>query len=207
VTSALDLSAAEVDALREVANIGSGHAATALSQLTGMTIMIDVPEISVVPPGQIARRIGTPSHRVVTLSMRMLGDLTGQTLFVMEEGSAGLLCDVLLHRDPGVSGVHGEMEQSSLKETGNIMAGSFLNALSACIGKMLLPSVPVVMIERSDFLDGHGGPEDADSVLVVETMFQFDEADAGLTQLKGVFLFVLDDEASLDALFSAIRGA
>ena len=31
----------QVDALREVANIGAGHAATALSQMTGSTIMMN----------------------------------------------------------------------------------------------------------------------------------------------------------------------
>lgn len=198
------LTATERDTLREVANIGSGHAATALSQLTGMTIMIDVPEISIVSLREVARRIGEPDRRVVTLSMRMLGDLTGQTLFVLGEQNAGLLCDVLLHRHLGASAISGELEQSSLKETGNIMAGSFLNALAACIGKMLLPSVPTVMIEQADFL-GPQGSGSADAVLVAETTFRFDESRAGLGKLKGVFLFVLDDENSLDTLFAAIR--
>jgi hypothetical protein len=37
----------QLDALREVANIGAGHAATALSQMTNRTIMIAVPEVNV----------------------------------------------------------------------------------------------------------------------------------------------------------------
>jgi len=41
----------QLDALREVANIGAGHAATALSQLTGRTVMIGVPEVNVRPTG------------------------------------------------------------------------------------------------------------------------------------------------------------
>ncbi len=52
------LKAIQIDALREVANIGAGHAATALSQMIGDTIMISVPTINIarledVPP-QIA---------------------------------------------------------------------------------------------------------------------------------------------------------
>jgi chemotaxis protein CheC len=42
-----DLKALQLDALREVANIGAGHAATALSQMTNRTIMIAVPEVNV----------------------------------------------------------------------------------------------------------------------------------------------------------------
>ena len=195
----------QLDVLREVANIGSGYAATSLSQLSGMPIMIDVPSIRVATVREVARRIAGSDDRVVTLSMQMLGDLAGHTLFVLPERNACLLCDVLLHRTPGTSGIHGEMEQSSLKETGNIMAGSFMNALSKVLGKTLLPSVPTVVIERSDILGPPAG-DNAEEVLVVETSFQFDESNTGLDQLTGVFLFVLDDEKSIDQLFLAITG-
>jgi len=199
------LSAVQLDVLREVANIGSGYAATSLSQLSGMTIMIDVPSIRFATVREVARRIAGSQNRVVTLSMQMLGDLAGHTLFVLPERNACLLCDVLLHREPGTSGIHGEMEQSSLKETGNIMAGSFMNALSAVLGKMLIPSVPTVLVERSDILRPPSG-DPTEEVLVVETSFQFDESNIGLDQLTGVFLFVLDDEKSIDELFLAITG-
>src|SRR3989449_3125985 len=43
-----DLKELQIDALREVANIGAGHAATALSQLTNRKIMISVPQINIV---------------------------------------------------------------------------------------------------------------------------------------------------------------
>src|SRR2546429_5158361 len=43
-----DLKELQIDALREVANIGAGHAATALSQLTNRRIMISVPQINIV---------------------------------------------------------------------------------------------------------------------------------------------------------------
>jgi len=144
---------------------------------------------------------------VVTLSMRMLGELTGQTLFVMQEGNAGLLCDVLLKREPGSSRVQSELEQSSLKETGNIMAGSFLNALSQCIGKSLLPSVPVISIAQSGIVGSPQAASVPDSVLVVETNFLFEDPGFPLDQLKGVFLFVLEDDAAQRALFGAISGA
>ena len=44
---ARSLSTAARDALREVANIGAGHAATALSQITEQRIMISVPHVNV----------------------------------------------------------------------------------------------------------------------------------------------------------------
>lgn len=44
-----DLKELQFDALKEVANIGAGHAATALSQMTNKKIMISVPEVTVTP--------------------------------------------------------------------------------------------------------------------------------------------------------------
>ena len=39
-----ELGSLQLDGLREVANIGAGHAATALSQLTNRRIMVGVPQ-------------------------------------------------------------------------------------------------------------------------------------------------------------------
>ena len=57
-TNLRSLSELERDALREVANIGAGHAATALSQMTGRKIMIDVPEVSVQQLEAVTELIG-----------------------------------------------------------------------------------------------------------------------------------------------------
>jgi chemotaxis protein CheC len=199
----VQLSPTQIDALREVANIGSGNAATALSKLSGMSIMIDVPSIHVANVADVERRIAGPQLPVVTLSMQILGDLDGHTLFVLPERNACLLCDLLLQRQPGTSDLRGDLEQSSLVETGNIMAGSFLNALAAVLGKTLMPSVPTVLIEPSDVLAATTGGA-REEVLVAETAFKFERADTGLDRLTGVFLFVLDDEESINQLFHAI---
>lgn len=198
------LSPIQVDALREVANIGSGYAATSLTQLSGRMIMIDVPAVSSATVTNVARRIAGSNSRVVAISMQMLGDLTGHTLFVLSEPEACLLCDMLLNRTPGESSIHGDMERSSLLEAGNIMAGSFLNAISGMLGKALLPSVPTVSIKHPDKVASSTCQKD-EEVLVVETSFKFDESPGGeLDVLTGVFLFVLDNEESINQLFSAI---
>lgn len=58
----LSLKPMQLDALREVANIGAGHAATALSQMTGQTIMIAVPTINITPLEEVPR----PSPRLTS---------------------------------------------------------------------------------------------------------------------------------------------
>ena len=82
------LKALQLDALREVANIGAGHAATALSQMIGQTIMISVPTINVARLEDIPPQMSAPDEPVAAVLMHMLGDLTGRTLLVFPKPTA-----------------------------------------------------------------------------------------------------------------------
>ena len=194
----------QLDALREVANIGAGHAATALSQMTNRTIMIAVPEVNVRPLQEVTDLVGRPDEVVAAVLMHMMGDLTGRTLVMFDEASARALCDILFRRSAGTTGEFGPMEQSGLKEAGNILASAYMNALSDFMGMMLVPSVPSLVIDLSaailttTYLNfGH----ERDFVFCVETSFHV----GGATErLQGHFL-LLPDMPSLRAIFDAIR--
>ena len=199
-----DLKALQLDALREVENIGAGHAATALSQMTNRRIMISVPQITVTRLEDVAGLLGKPDEVVAGILLHMLGDLTGRTLLVFPETAARRLCDLLLSRPIGQTTEFGMLEQSSLKEAGNILCGAYMNALSSFMGMMLLPSVPSLVIDlsaavlTSTYLNfGH----DRDFVFCVETQFQF-RAENEL--LQGHFL-LMPDMASLRAILQAVR--
>jgi len=199
-----ELEALQLDALKEVANIGAGHAATALSQLTDRRIMISVPEITITDIDGLSDVISGSGEVVAAVLMHMLGDLTGRTLLMVPEDNARLLCDLLLRRAPGTTEEFGELERSSLKEAGNILGGAYMNALSDFMGMMLLPSVPSLAIDVASAIVttahlsfGH----DRDCVFCVETYFHFEEADR---KLKGHFL-LLPDAASLRAILRVIR--
>jgi chemotaxis protein CheC len=203
MVDAQKLTAVERDALREVANIGAGHAATALSQMTARKIMIDVPQVSVRRLEEAAELIGPPDTIVAAILMHMMGDMTGRTLLVLPENSARALCDILLRRHeppPGFS----EMQRSTLMETGNILGSAYLNALSDFMGMMLLPSVPALVVDQAGavlttaYLNfGHA----RDYVICVDTAFRFeDSAEA----LHGQFI-LMPDMGSLTAIFDAIH--
>ncbi len=106
----------ELDALKEVANIGAGHAATALSQLTSRRIMIDVPKVQICTIEEAASAVGDGGV-VAAVLMQVLGDLTGRSLLLFEKNLALQLADMLLTREPGTTKVFAEFEQSALKET------------------------------------------------------------------------------------------
>src|SRR6478609_9409512 len=194
----------QLDALREDANIGAGHAATALSQMTNRTITIAVPEVNLRPLEGVADLIGRPDEVGAAVLMHMMGDLTGRTLVMFDEASARALCDILFRRSAGTTGEFGIMEQSGLKEAGNILASAYLNALSDFMGMMLVPSVPSLVVDlsaavlTSAYLNfGHA----RDYVFCVETSFRVENTAA---PLMGHFL-LLPDMPSLRAIFDAIR--
>ena len=196
-----DLTPLQQDVLKEVTNVGAGHAATALAQLAGSRIAIDVPQVYVSPLIEIVNRASIPGDDVVVVSMRVLGDLVGQILFVMHPKGAGELIDILLRRPAGTSTLTGAMERSGLQETGNILASSFLNALARWMGKILLPSVPTVAIDKADEVVKLVGGQPGE-VLAVETSFLLDGESP--QKISGVFVFLLE-QSSLEAILSALR--
>jgi chemotaxis protein CheC len=199
-----DLTPLQTDVLKEVTNVGAGHAATALAQLAGARIAIDVPQVYVSPLLRIVERASVPGEDVVVVSMRVLGDLVGQILFVMHPKSAGELLDILLRRPMGTSTVNGTMERSGLQETGNILASSFLNALARWMGKILLPSVPTVAIDKSAVVTAQVAAGQTGEVLAVETAFLLGDDPAAARRITGVFVFLLEG-SSLDEILRALR--
>jgi len=199
-----DLKESQLDAMREVANIGAGHAATALSQMTNRTIMITVPRVNVRPLEEACDMVGQPDEVVAAVLMHMMGDLTGRALLLFPERAARTLCDFLLRRELGGTAAFGPMEQSALKEAGNILGSTYLNALSDFMGMMLVPSIPSLVIDLSGAIltsahlnFGH----DRDYAFCVETSFRVEGA---IEPLGGHFL-LLPDVASLRSIFDAIR--
>jgi chemotaxis protein CheC len=200
------LKANQLDALREVANIGAGHAATALSTMTGGTIMISVPTINIARLEEVPPQISGPEEPVAAVLMNMLGDLTGRTLLVFPKPTAMRLSELMLRRPEGSSKDLGELEQSAIKEAGNILSGAYMNALSDFMGLMLLPSPPSLAIDMSTAVLTTAYLQfgsDKDYVFCVESEFYMKDIDE---HLRGFFL-LLPDMASLQAILKAIRVA
>ncbi len=197
------LTKVQLDALREVANIGAGHAATALSQITDQRIMISVPELSIAPLENVPNQIAGPEEPVAAVLMKMEGDLTGLTLLVFPQPIAMKVASLMMHRPVTTLG---EIEESAIKEAGNILSAAYLNALADFMKMTLLNSPPTLAIDMSNAVltstyvaSAQGGSH----VVCVETQFQLqDEGE----RLRGFFL-LLPDPASLRAMLKAIHVA
>ena len=201
----LSLKVLQLDALREVANIGAGHAATALSQMVGETIMITVPTINIARLEEVPVQMSDPDEPVAAVLMHMMGDLTGRTLLVFPKRSAVRLASRLLKQKQSEQSLS-EMGQSAIKEAGNILSSAYMNALSDFMGMLLLPSPPSLAVDMSEAVLTSTYLQfgtDRDYVVCVESEFVIDDTGE---PLRGFFL-LLPDAASLTAILKAVRVA
>jgi chemotaxis protein CheC len=198
------LSDAEMDVLREVANIGAGHAATALSTMIGSTIMISVPRVSVLQMEDVPPMVPGHEEPVAAVLLHMLGDLTGRTLLVFPCAAAKRLAEMLLQREASGTSELGELEESAVMEVGNILSSAYMNALAEFLGMMLIPSPPTLRIDASSAVlaDTHiRFALGAEQALFVESEFLLKDMDE---KLRGFFL-LLPDPASLSVILRSVR--
>jgi chemotaxis protein CheC len=194
----------QLDALCEVANIGAGHAATALSQMTNSRIVIGVPHLQIVELEEVPEMLSNPHEMVAAVSMHMLGDLTGRTLLLFPRDSALRLSEILLRRGPGACTVFAELEKSAVKEAGNIICSAYMNALADFMGMMLLPSVPSLVLDLCSAVltSTHlASGREHRWVFSIETQFMVEDAER---PVEGHFL-LMPDLVALEKILRAVR--
>jgi chemotaxis protein CheC len=140
----MNLTDLQKDALKEVGNIGAGHAATALSQLLNTKINLSEPRIDVIKFRDLASRVGHENRTVAALHMYVRGEAPGQMVVLFDREQALDFVSQFLHRVIGDIQIFDSIADSTLKELGNIIAGSYLTAIIQLTGSNLLPSVPTL---------------------------------------------------------------
>jgi chemotaxis protein CheC len=131
----------QLDALRELANISSGTAATSLSQMLGRSVDLNVPKAFALPLADAVDAAGDPAQEVTGIMLSVEGDVTGAVLLLVPPSGAATLCN-LLGVEPG-----SEVGDSALGEIGNILGAAYLNALSSMTGLSMLPGTPQVITD------------------------------------------------------------
>ena len=142
-----NLSPAQMDALREIGNVGAGNSATALSQIISRRIDMDVPRVSIVPLDEVPDMVGGPDTMVVGVFLRVYGKAPSNILFLLPKESAFYLVDMLMGKTHGDTQKLDFMDESALMEIGNILSGAYLNALFNFTNISLLPSIPALAID------------------------------------------------------------
>lgn len=168
------LTAMQIDALREVGNIGAGNAAIALSQMVDKKVNLSVPKASLVPLVGVPGLVGDPETIVAGVYLGIAGDCSGSILLLLEKESATSLAALMV---PGGAAAVPELDvvkRSALQETGSILSGAYLMALGQLTGLLFRPSVPGFAMDMAGAIIDYMLVDLAsteDYVLVVETDF------------------------------------
>lgn len=147
-----DLNEIQLDALKEIGNIGSGNAATALSEMLAREVNISVPKISVLDYGSVCDTLGGPEQLLVGILFGISGDITGMIMFLLHKEFAHMVLNSLVGSEFDGYSELDEMDQSTIQEVGNIMAASYVNAMSALSGLAIEVSVPTMNVDMAGAL-------------------------------------------------------
>ena len=137
------------DVLREIGNIGAGNATTAVANMLGLRIDMKVPSVEFIEVEKIGGVIGSEEQIVVGIMLGIETDIEGSMMFLMDVPSAHHLVNRMMMRDPDYDAEFDEMDMSAIKEIGNIIAGSYLSAISGLTNLTITPTVPFVAIDMA----------------------------------------------------------
>ena len=138
-----------MDVLKELGNIGAGNATTAIAGMLGTSMSMKVPKVLLVDATKIGDAICPEEETIVGIFLEVEQDISGSMMFLMKLDSAHYLVNKLMGRPADYAEDFDEMDMSALKEIGNIIAGSYLNALSAITQLTIAPSVPYIAIDMA----------------------------------------------------------
>jgi chemotaxis protein CheC len=195
--AALVLSEMQIEAMKEVGNIGAGHAATALSEMLEEPIQIGTPSVEILPFADLASRVSRDGRIVSAVHFHVLGDAPAQIVVLFDEAQAlGFVKIFMGHAGVGED-ITPQIIESTVKEVGNIIGGAYLTALTSLTGITLIASVPTYSTgtAESAFLALMNVPADQD-VFYVQTGFEKDRP-----VIQGEFILI-PDPASIGPLLS-----
>ena len=142
-----ELNKLELDTLKEIGSIGTGNAATALSELIGQEVRIRTPEVRIMDYNEAIEWIGGPEEITAGVLVRLGGQVNGIMLAVENLEFVNLIMENMLGKQvQDYFGLH-EMETSALIEVGNILISTFINALTELADIDVEETVPAFTVD------------------------------------------------------------
>jgi chemotaxis protein CheC len=142
----MELTPSQKDALTELINIGYARAASALSDLTGHRISLEVPEVAVHTIPEVNEKLqALIQGEVASVNQVFTGPISGNGILLLDK-EAALLLNRLLTDRPLVSGFDGAAREV-ITEVGNIVLNACLGAFGNLLKIQVSFTVPALQIE------------------------------------------------------------
>ena len=198
----MEINDIDLDMLKEVANIGAGNAASALSEMTGQVVDISVPSCEMISYAEMAERMGGADNVILGMLVQMSGDIDGYVLLAQELQDARNTIQVLMGQDIP----EGDMElpdYEPMREVCNILVSTYLSAIASMMQLSITPTVPEITIDMAMAIMNvpvlvYG---ELESVLFLRTEFGGDAK-----SIKGNF-FMMPTIESLEVFKKALTGS
>ncbi len=195
------LNSIHLDVLKEIGNIGSGNAASALASLMSATVDISVPSVKLLGFEETVEFLGGPENIVIGMLVGLTGDITGMMLYILQKNFANEMLKSVMGKEINDLFELDEMDNSFICEIGNIMAGSYVNAISALTGLTIDISVPNLTVDMVGAILSVPAIEFAkvgDKVLFIDDSFM-----VGASNIKSNMILVPETN-SLELLFTKL---
>ena len=142
-----DINDVHIDVLREIANIGSGNAASSLSKMLGHPVDISIPDICIKGFNETSEALGGPEAVMVGTLLMLSGSIHGMMMFLLPVDIACDLVNMLMFTDIKSHEEIDEMGFSAISEVSNIMSASFVSAISEMISMPIDISPPEATLD------------------------------------------------------------
>lgn len=201
---AKQFSSLHLDILKEIGNIGAGHAATSLSLLLNHKVDMHVPAVRLVNFDEVMELAGGSEKEVFGVSFRIEGDAPGSMFFIFSPEQADYIVSSLTGIKKAFESEN-SLAHSALQELANILSGSYLTALADFTKLDFTLSVPAIAFDMAGAILSYGLLElsqFSDEAILVETVLE-DVSDQE-TEVFETHFFLFPDPQSYTSLFRAL---
>ncbi|MGL4798497.1 MAG: chemotaxis protein CheC [Cellulosilyticaceae bacterium] len=183
----------QLDALTEAGNIGAGNAATALSMLLKKPVDMTIAKVNIKAISELGSVLGSEENYIAAMLIEVYGDIKAMLILAFELESAHQLVDMVLENTDTKRQEFDALDYSVLCETGNILAGSYLNALATLTQLELTHSVPQMALDMAIAILSYPAvafSTEDNAMMFIETKFTDNEK-----ILNGTYILVVDETA------------
>lgn len=140
--SSLSAQSEKLKVLHELLAAATHEASASMSRWTNGLISLSLDEVREVSLEEVVAEMDLDDQLLTMVVLSLEGPLGGEMILTFDEQNARQLAAALLNRPVVEQSEWTELEKSALTETGNILACSYMSALSRLIGEDLIPSAP-----------------------------------------------------------------
>lgn len=161
----------ELDALRELMNIGVGRAAAALNDMIGRVVRLNVPSVSLIEPDKAGAVVSSEhGRRLACVRLRFEGSVHGSAHLIFPSEGGSKLVAMLTGEEPGAPDLD-SLRAGTLTEVGNILLNGLMGSITSVVQGRIGYGLPVYIEHSAENLQRALCAESDSVLLLARTQF------------------------------------